>query len=126
VKIWANDSDLLAISMAPNMVFPENIPELYKEYLNKGKNGLSFIQQVRDSIFFEFHDVLNASPLPPIDLVVCRDLLSLLAPVDQTRLLDDFNDKLKSSGLLILGANERPGTGWSSVGSGAVAAYRKE
>jgi purine-binding chemotaxis protein CheW len=126
IKIWANDSDLLAISMAPNMVFPENVPDFYLPWLNKGKNGYSFIQQIRDSIFFEFHDVLNASPLPPLDAILCRDLLSFLSPVDQNRLLDDFSDKLKPSGTLILGANETPGPGWRSLGSGAVAAFRKE
>jgi len=126
VKVWANDSDLLAISMAPNMVFPDNLPEIYGPYLSRGRNGLSFIQQVRDSVFFEFHDVLNASPLPPLDLIVCRDLLSLLSVSDQNRLLDDFGDKLKPSGVLLLGANERPGPGWSLLGSGTVSAYRKE
>lgn len=126
VKVWANDSDLLAISMAPNMVFPDNVPEVYRQFLSKGRNGLSFIQAIKDSIFFEFHDVLNSNPLPPLDLVLCRDLLSLLSPVDQGRLLDDFYEKLKPTGLLILGANEAPGSGWVSVGSGAVRAYRKE
>jgi purine-binding chemotaxis protein CheW len=126
VKVWANDSDLLAISMAPNMVFPENVPDLYTEFLNRGKNGLSFVQQIRDSIFFEFHDVLNPSPLPPLDLILCRDVLSLLPPVDQKRLLDDFSDKLKPAGVLILGSNERPGEGWVSMGSEAVPAFRKE
>ncbi|HUX38832.1 MAG TPA: chemotaxis protein CheW [Rectinemataceae bacterium] len=126
IKVWANDSDLLAISMAPNMIFPENVPALYQEYLMKGRNGQTFIQAIRDSIFFEFHDVLNSNPLPPLDMIFCRDLLSLLAPVDQSRLLDDFYEKLKPAGILILGANEAPGGGWTPIGSGAVRAFRKE
>jgi purine-binding chemotaxis protein CheW len=126
IKVWANDSDLLAISMAPNMVFPENIPDFYGEFTVKGKNGLSFIQPVRDSIFFEFHDALNPNPLPPLDFIVCRDMLSLLAPADQKKMLDDFADKLKPAGLLFLGANERPGSGWTDAGSEAIGAYRKE
>jgi purine-binding chemotaxis protein CheW len=126
VKIWANDSDLLAISMAPNMVFPENVPDFYEEFLVKGRNGLSFSQPVRDSVFFEFHDALNPNPLPPLDFVLCRDVLSLMAPADQRRMLDDFSDKLKPGGLLYLGANERPGSGWSDAGSVAVPAYRKD
>ena len=126
IKVWANDSDLLAISMAPNMVFPENIPDFYGEFTVKGKNGLSFIQPVRDSIFFEFHDALNPNPLPPLDFIVCRDMLSLLPPADQKKMLDDFADKLKPAGLLFLGANERPGSGWTDAGSEAIGAYRKE
>jgi len=127
VKIWANDSDLLAISMAPNMVFPENgVPEWIEGFMTKGRNGLGFSQAVKDSVFFEFHDVLNSSPLPPLDLVVTRDLLSYLAPADQNRLLGDFSEKLKPSGALVLGANERPGRAWTALSSGAVTAYRKE
>jgi purine-binding chemotaxis protein CheW len=126
IKIWANDSDLLAISMAPNMVFPENIPEYYRPFTAKGRNGLTFSQAVRDSIFFEFHDVMNANTLPPLDLILCRDTLSLLAPIDQKRLLGDFSDKLKPNGVVLCGANERLGEGWAAVGTGAVQAFRKE
>ncbi len=127
VKIWANDSDLLAISMAPNMIFPENgVPDWLEGYMTKGRNGLSFSQAVRDSVFFEFHDVLNASPLPPLDLVLSRDVLSFMAPGDQRRLLSDIAEKLKSAGVLVLGANERPGEGWTASSTGAVSAYRKE
>jgi purine-binding chemotaxis protein CheW len=126
VKIWANDSDLLSISMAPNMVFPQNIPEFYSEYMVSGRNGLSFMQAIKDSIFFEFHDALNPNPLPPLDFIMCRDMLSLLPPIEQRRMLDDFSDKLKPSGILYLGENEAPGSGWSNAGSEAVSAYRKE
>jgi purine-binding chemotaxis protein CheW len=125
IKIWANDSDLLAISMAPNMVFPEGLPEYYTPYMAKGRNGLVFIQSVRDSIFFEFHDVMNSNTLPPLDFVLCRDMLSFLSPIDQKRLLGDFYDKLKPSGIAICGANERFGEGWVVAGTEAVPAFRK-
>jgi purine-binding chemotaxis protein CheW len=126
IKIWANDSDLLSISMAPNMVFPENIPEYYLPFTAKGRNGLVFVQPVRDSIFFEFHDVMNANTLPPLDIVLCRDMLSFVAAIDQKRLLGDFYEKLKPSGIVICGANERLGDGWAAAGSEAVPAFRKD
>jgi purine-binding chemotaxis protein CheW len=126
IKIWANDSDLLAISMAPNMVFPETIPPYYVPFTTKGKNGLVFIQPVRDSIFFEFHDVMNTNTLPPLDIILCRDMLSFLSPIDQKRLLGDFYDKLKPEGIVICGANERLGEGWVPVGTEAVPAFRKD
>ena len=127
VKIWANDSDLLNISMAPNMVFEaSDVPEPYREYLVKGKNGHTFNQTIRDSIFFEFHDVLNTNPLPPVDVILCRDMVSFLALEDQKRVLNDFEDKLKGTGLLILGTNEKVAlSGWKSVGTGAISAFKK-
>jgi purine-binding chemotaxis protein CheW len=125
IKIWANDSDLLAISMAPNMVFPENIPDYFAPFTAKGRNGLVFSQAIRDSIFFEFHDVMNANTLPPLDMVMCRDMLSFVAPIDQKRLLSDFMEKLKPNGIVLCGTNERLGEGWTAAGSGTVAAFRK-
>jgi purine-binding chemotaxis protein CheW len=126
IKIWANDSDLLAISMAPNMIFPENVPDFYRPYMVKGRNGFVFSQALRDSIFFEFHDVMNANTLPPLDLILCRDTLSFVAPNDQKRLIGDFFEKLKPNGLLLCGTNEGMGEGWSAAGTGAVKAFRRE
>ena len=125
IKIWANDSDLLDISMAPNMVFDAaSVPEPYAEFMVKGTNGYTFNQAIRDSIFFEFHDVLNTNPLPPVDLIVCRDLVSFLSPEEQGQVLNDFQEKLKGSGLLILGTNEKAATSaWRQVGSGSVSAF---
>jgi purine-binding chemotaxis protein CheW len=126
IKVWANDSDLLAISMAPNMVFSEAVPDYFVPFMTKGRNGLSFIQPVRDSIFFEYHDVMNANPLPPLDMILCRDMLSFLAPIDQKRLFGDFIDKLKPNGIVLTGLNERLGEGWTALGSEAVPAFRKD
>ena len=127
VKIWANDSDLLSVSMAPNMIFDAaDVPEPYRAYLVKGMNGWTFDQAVRDSIFFEFHDILNSNSLPPVDLILCRDMISFLSPEEQGRVLNDFQDKLKGSGILILGTNETAATSaWRPVGSGAVSAFVK-
>ncbi len=127
IKIWANDSDLLAISMAPNMVFEfEDLPERYREFMVKGRNGWTFAQGIRDSIFFEFHDVLNANPLPPLDLILCRDTLSFLSGPDQKRLLIDINEKAKEGAALILGVNElMPLDGWTGVGQADISAYVK-
>ncbi len=127
IKIWANDSDLLAISMAPNMVFtPENVPELYRDLMVKGRNGFTFHQSIRDSIFFEFHDVMNSNPVPPVDFILCRDTVSFLSAADQNKLLADFSEKAKHGGAMILGANERmPLDGWSRTGADPVSVYVK-
>jgi purine-binding chemotaxis protein CheW len=127
IKIWANDSDLLAISMAPNMVFnEENVPEAYKDLMVKGRNGWTFEQAVRDSIFFEFHDVLNGNPVPPVDIILCRDTLSFLPVADQQKLIGDFEEKVKQGGAVVLGANERLVLdGWKQSGGGNVPVFIK-
>lgn len=127
VKVWANDSDLLAISMAPNLVFmSDEPPEDYADFMVKGRNGWTFNQAVRESIFFEFHDVLNANPVPPADIVICRDTVSFMAPADQKRLLSDFEEKTKPRGALLLGANESmPLDGWKRSAGGGISAYTR-
>jgi len=127
IKIWANDADLLAISMAPNMVFmAEHIPEVYKDFMVKGRNGWTFIQSLRESIFFEFHDVLNGNPVPPVDIVLCRDTVSFMSVTDQKRLLAEFSEKIKSTGALILGSNEEmPFEGWQRAPGAGASVYIK-
>lgn len=128
VKIWANDSDLLAISMAPNMVFShESISNDYMDVMVKGRNGFTFNQAIRDSIFFEFHDIVNNNPVPPVDIILCRDTISFLSVVDQTKLLADFNEKAKQACILILGNNERmPIANWKMIEDKSVTVYVKE
>jgi purine-binding chemotaxis protein CheW len=128
IKIWANDSDLLAISTAPNMVFDfADLPEFCREYMVKGRNGYSFDQTIRDSIVFEYHDILNANPFPELDVILARDLLSFLSANDQARVFNDFSDKMKGHGILFLGKNERlqSSAEWTSIGNETVSAYRR-
>ncbi|GHV28439.1 chemotaxis protein W [Spirochaetia bacterium] len=127
VKIWANDSDIMAISSAPNMSFDlEDVPEYCREFMTKGKTGYSFSQAIRDSILFEYHDVLNENPLPELDIILGRDLVSFLAEQQQGKIMADFSEKLKTRGLIVLGANEElPENEWIPVGKGSVSAFMR-
>jgi purine-binding chemotaxis protein CheW len=107
IKIWANDHDVMAISQAPNMVYEkEEIPDYCQDFIVKGKNGYSFIPAIKDAIIFEYHDVLNENSLPPLDIILVRDVLSYFTEQEQNKLIESFGERLKSSGLVILGKNE--------------------
>lgn len=107
IKVWAQDVDLLSVSMAPNLsVSKDEIPLWLQVFVIEGKNGYSFNQEIKDSIVFEYHDVKNTNPFSSIDLIVARDVLSLLSASDQELVLDDFFDKLKPKGMLLVGDNE--------------------
>jgi purine-binding chemotaxis protein CheW len=125
IKIWANDSDIMAISQAPNMVFDlEDVPEYCRPYLVKGTSGYSFNPAIKDSIVFEYHDVLNENPLPELDFILARDVLSFFSEGDQSRLVGSFSEKLKERGVIILGRNEElSGLDWSNVSSDPVSAF---
>ena len=125
IKIWANDNDIMAISQAPNLVFDLNeVPEYCREFMVKGKNGYSFTQEIKDSITFEYHDVSNDSPLPNLNIILARDLLSFLNEQEQNRMIVNFVEKLKKPGMVILGKNEElSGDEWTSVSNDSVSAF---
>jgi purine-binding chemotaxis protein CheW len=125
IKIWANDNDIMAVSQAPNMTFDlDELPEYCKPFVAKGRNGYSFNQVIKDSIVFEYHDVLHENPLPDLDIILIRDVLSYLPEPDQNRVIQDFAEKLKPGGLIILGKNEViTGGSWQPLGKEPVSAF---
>ena len=125
IKIWANDSDIMAISQAPNVVFDiDEIPEYCRKYMVKGNNGYSFNSSIKDAIVFEYHDVMNENTLPNIDIVLVRDLLSFFLDQAQNKFIDSISEKVKKGGLVILGKNEElTGTGWTSVSNETISAF---
>jgi purine-binding chemotaxis protein CheW len=125
LKIWANDNDIMAVSGAPNMVFElEDLPEYCRSYMVRGQNGYSFDQSIKDSIVFEYHDVSNENSLPDLDIVLARDVISFLPESDQAKIVQDFSEKLKNRGVIILGRNEElNGVIWQSIADDPVSAY---
>jgi purine-binding chemotaxis protein CheW len=125
IKIWANDNDIMAISQAPNMVFDlEDLPEYCRNFVSRGRNGYSFTQAIKDSIVFEYHDILNENQLPDLDIIVIRDMLSFLTPQEQAKLVGAFAERLKSRGIVLLGANEvMPGSDWQPIGKDQVSVF---
>jgi len=125
IKIWANDSDIMAISQAPNMIFDlEDVPEYCRPFMARGRNGYSFSQEIKDSIVFEYHDVLNDNQLPDLDFILMRDVISFLQPQDQKKVVQEFSEKLKPRGIAILGRNEFLfGVDWEFIGKDPVSVF---
>jgi len=125
IKIWANDNDIMAVSQSPNMVYDlDEIPEYCQKYTVRGSNGYSFNQVIKDSIVFEYHDVINDNALPELDIILIRDVISYLPPQEQTRVIENFSSKLKNRGIVIIGKNEEfTGVAWQSISDDPVSAY---
>ncbi|MDR2702402.1 MAG: chemotaxis protein CheW [Spirochaetaceae bacterium] len=124
-KIWANDSDIMAISQAPSMVFElDEVPEYCRAHMVRGTSGYTFNQEIKDAILFEYHDVANDNSLPDLDIILARDLLSFIPLEDQSHLVTEFSEKLKPQGMVFLGMNEElPDTEWRSTAKQPVTAY---
>ncbi len=131
IKIFANDSDLLAISGAPMLTVPQELSDsVYGKYLVKGTNGAySFNKEIKDMILFEYHDCVHQNAVPDVDIILARDVLSFLTVQNQTAILSEFKEKLKNTGIVILGANEAmpKHDGWlRNKGSGDIVIFSKE
>ena len=130
IRIYANDADLLAISNAPMLTVPEEqIINRFKPYLVKGVNdSYSFNQEIKDMILFEYHDCLHQNTVPDADIILARDVLSFIKTEKQNILLEEFRDKLKSTGIVILGANEMmpKQSGWMRQVMGDITTFSRE
>ncbi len=130
IKVWASDHELLNISAAPNLVLPnQGVPKYFLEakYVQATTDGYQFVKAVKDLILFEYHDILHGTPLPELDIILARDVLSFYNQTVQEKLVTQFQEKLTGGGLLIVGDNEvLKNPGFSEVKSGKIIAYRKE
>jgi purine-binding chemotaxis protein CheW len=129
-RLWAQDTDLIAITAAPTLVLADRaIPSTYREHslLESSAAGSRFSARIRDSVVFEFHDIRSRDEYPPLDLVVIRDTISLLAPGEQGAVLEFLGDSVRSGGIVVVGDHEAldPSSGWQPVPEISLHAYRK-
>ena len=130
IKIYANDSDLLAISNAPMLAVPDDIASgIYESYITKTASGnLTFSKEIKDMILFEYHDCAHQNAVPDMDIILARDVLSFMNPNVQRTMIEEFREKLKDSGLIILGHNEAmpKQDGWLRNSAGDIVIFTKE
>jgi len=128
IKIWAHDKNLIDISTAPTLVVQKGqIPSCYDPYLTETGNGFQFSTEIKEMILFEYHDIVHNNHLPPMDVVVARDVFSFLATEEQTRLMEEIEEILKPKGLLVLGQNENlTSPEWKPAAQGGVTGFIKQ
>lgn len=130
IRIYAQDIDLLNVSNAPLLSVPaETAAGWFAPFMTKKANGeYTFTQEIKDSIMFEYHDCVNTNALPVIDLIFARDILSLLDEKGQNAVVNDFGEKIKGNGTVIIGENEAlpPSAGFIEKTVGAHKAYSRK
>lgn len=130
IRIYAQDVDLLSVSNAPLMQVPVSLENSwFAPFLSKKASGeLTFTQEIKDSIMFEYHDCLHTNALPAIDIVFARDVLSLLEAQGQETVVSDFDEKVKGNGIVVVGEHEvlPISTGFMEKTVGALSVYTKK
>lgn len=81
-------------------------PVLLNQYFEQADDRHIIRQDLRRSIIFCRHNLIQDAPMSKIDLVVCRNVLIYFNIEAQTRALARFHFGLKDSGFLFLGSAE--------------------
>ncbi|MFN6528811.1 CheR family methyltransferase [Nostoc sp. ChiSLP03a] len=111
VKIYATDVDEDALNQARQAVYSvkdvQSIPdELRQKYFELVGNRYVFRQDLRRSVIFGRHDLLQDAPISRLDLLVSRNTLMYFNSETQGRILARFNFALNENGYLFLGKAE--------------------
>lgn len=111
VKIYATDVDEEALTQARQAIYDANevacIPsELLEKYFGFSDSRYTFHNDLRRSVIFGRHDLVQDAPISRIDLLVCRNALMYFNAETQSKILSRFHFALNDGGFLFLGKAE--------------------
>jgi two-component system, chemotaxis family, CheB/CheR fusion protein len=111
VKIYATDLDEEALAQARQARYTakqvEGVPpELLERYFEPNGDGYRFSKDLRRSVIFGPHNLIEDAPISRIDLLVCRNTLMYLNSETQSQVLARFSYALREGGYLLLGKAE--------------------
>jgi two-component system CheB/CheR fusion protein len=108
VKIFATDVDSKAILQARSGSYASHkvldIPRnLLNKYFQQNSQGFIFSPDLRSSIIWNPHNIIEDPPMSKIDLLVCRNTLIYFTTEAKTKALARFYFSLADRGILFLG-----------------------
>jgi two-component system CheB/CheR fusion protein len=111
VKIYATDVDEEALNQARQARYSarqvEGVsPELLERHFERNGQSYVFSKDLRRSVIFGRHDLIQDAPISRIDLLVCRNTLMYLNSETQSHVLARFSFALREGGYLLLGKAE--------------------
>jgi two-component system CheB/CheR fusion protein len=113
VKVYGTDADEEALNVARLASYGgkdvETVPpELLKRYFEPQGNRFLFRPDLRRSIIFGRHDIVQDAPISRLDLLVCRNTLMYFNAETQQKILQRFHFALNGGGkgYLFLGRAE--------------------
>ena len=120
VRIYSSDVDEDALKEARQGSYVSNevvgIPDgLLEKYFERVGDRYVFRQDLRRSIIFCRHNVIEDAPMSKINLLTCRNVLMYFNTEAQMRALVRFYFGLKDSGFLLLGNTETIPTALSNL-----------
>ncbi len=116
ITIFATDIHKRSIETATSGLYGRDrlrnlSPERLKRFFGQEHNGTWRIcQEIRQKVVFAPQNIITDSAFTKIDLVCCRNVLLLLEPEAQDRILTAFLYALNIAGVLFLGSGEGLGS----------------
>jgi two-component system, chemotaxis family, CheB/CheR fusion protein len=111
VKIFATDVDEDALAIGRHAWYSnralQSVPhDLLEKYFSTDGNGRSFAPELRRSLIFGRHDVVQDAPISRTDLVLCRNTIMYMNTDTQERVIANLAYSLNDGGFLVLGKSE--------------------
>jgi len=111
VKIYATDVDEEALTHARHASYSEKDlqpmhPELREKYFEHASIRCIFRNDLRRSVIFGRHDLVQDAPISRLDLLICRNTLMYFNWEVQGRILARFHFALNDPGYIFLGRAE--------------------
>ena len=111
VKIYATDVDEDALNQARHAVYSgrslEEVPvPLVEKYFDRQDDKFVFSKELRRTVIFGRHDLVQDAPISRVDLLICRNCLMYFNSEAQARILGRFHFALMPGGVLFLGKAE--------------------
>ena len=111
VRIYATDVDEEALGEARQAAYSdhavENVPPaLRKKYFIPVGERYVLNQDLRRSVLFGRHDLIQDAPISRIDLLLCRNCIMYFNAQAQARIFAKFQFSLREGGVLLLGKAE--------------------
>jgi two-component system, chemotaxis family, CheB/CheR fusion protein len=112
VKVYATDADEEALNTARQAMYsPKDLeaiedPRLKERYFEPANSRFCFRSDLRRSIIFGRHDLVQDAPISRIDLLACRNTLMYFNAETQTGVLGRFHFALNPTAYLFLGRAE--------------------
>jgi two-component system, chemotaxis family, CheB/CheR fusion protein len=111
VKIYASDVDEEALLQGRHASYTaqqvQEIPaELLARYFERIEERYVFHRDLRRSIIFGRHDLVQDAPISRVNLLLCRNTLMYFTRETQAKVLNRFHFALRNGGFLFMGRAE--------------------
>jgi two-component system, chemotaxis family, CheB/CheR fusion protein len=114
IKIFATDVHRGSLDVASRGFYDEQAvanvsAERLQRYFSHHGRGYQVVPEIRQTVVFAPHNVMNDAPFTRVDLISCRNMLIYLQPAMQQRIIGLFHFALNRDGVVFLGPSETAG-----------------